>query len=344
MPLRILYSEKHRLHAPLQEMNGKAGMFKPHPEVPQRATGILESLRERQLGNILPPRRYPLEVLTAVHDPGLIDFYRQVLPAWQARTGRPGPVLPDVFALRGLDRRPQDPVRQAGWYCFDPQTPLLEGTWEAALEAAACAVTGAELLLEGERLAYALCRPPGHHAGPDYYGGYCYLNNAALAARRLLERGRPAILDIDYHHGNGTQDIFYASPEVLFVSLHADPNLSYPCFRGYSEERGTGAGLGFTVNFPLPLDADEQAYREALAQALGEIRAFRPDFLVVSLGVDTVQGDPLGGLQLPVESFPGLGRMIGSLALPVLVVQEGGYSLRWAGPCVTGFLAGLSTP
>jgi acetoin utilization deacetylase AcuC-like enzyme len=311
--------------------------------VPQRALGILESLREKSMGEVLPPRRYSLEELTAVHDPGLIEFYQRILPAWQARTGRPGPVLPDVFALRGLDRRPRDVVRQVGYYCFDPQTPLLEGTWEAACQAAACALTGADLLLEGERAAYALCRPPGHHAGRDYYGGYCYLNNAALAARRLLARGRPAVLDIDYHHGNGTQDIFYDSPEVLFASLHADPDDSYPCFSGYREQRGSGAGLGFNHNFPLPPGTDQQAYRETLGQALEAIRAFRPDFLVVSLGVDTVLEDPVGGLELPVESFPGLGGMIGTLAVPVLVVQEGGYSLRLAGPCVAGFLMGLET-
>jgi len=341
--MKIIYSEKHLLHAPRTEMDGKAGAFHPHPEVPQRAIGILETLRERCIGEETPPRKYGLEVLTAVHDPGLIDFYRRILEAWEARTGKPGPVLPDVFALRGLDRRPDDPVRQAGYYCFDPQTPLLPGTWEAVLEAAACAVTGADLLLEGERLAYALCRPPGHHAGRDYYGGYCYLNNAALAARRLLGRGRPAVLDIDYHHGNGTQDIFYASGDVLFASLHADPNSSYPCFSGYREERGTGPGMGCNFNFPLPLDAGETEYRAALAQALEEIRAFKPDFLVISLGVDSVQGDPVGGLQLPVESFSRLGGMIASLRLPALVVQEGGYSLRLAGPCVAGFLTGLSS-
>jgi acetoin utilization deacetylase AcuC-like enzyme len=310
--------------------------------VPQRALGILESLREKSMGEVLPPRRYSLEELTAVHDPGLIEFYQRILPAWQARTGRPGPVLPDVFALRGLDRRPRDVVRQVGYYCFDPQTPLLEGTWEAACQAAACALTGADLLLEGERAAYALCRPPGHHAGRDYYGGYCYLNNAALAARRLLARGRPAVLDIDYHHGNGTQDIFYDSPEVLFASLHADPDTSYPCYSGYREQRGSAEGLGFNHNFPLPPGTNQEAYREILAQALEAIRAFRADFLVVSLGVDTVLEDPVGGLEVPVESFPGLGGMIGSLAVPVLVVQEGGYSLRLAGPCVAGFLAGLA--
>lgn len=310
--------------------------------MPQRAAGILECLRERRLGEVIPPRSCTPEELSAVHDPGLIDFYHRILPAWESRTGRRGPVVPDLFALRGLDRRPADVVRQAGWYCFDPQTPFLEGTWEAACGAAACALTGADLMLAGERIAYALCRPPGHHAGRDYYGGYCYLNNAALAARRLLSRGRPAILDIDYHHGNGTQDIFYDSPEVLFVSLHADPNVSYPCFRGYAEERGTAAGLGYTLNFPLPPQTAEAAYREVLSRALEAIRAFRPDYLVVSLGVDTVQGDPVGGLQLSVESFPGLGARIGSLALPVLVVQEGGYHLRLAGPCVAGFLTGLA--
>jgi acetoin utilization deacetylase AcuC-like enzyme len=175
--LRILYSEKHLLHEPREEFDGKASLFHPHPEAPQRAGGILEALREQGLGEPAPPREYGPEVLTAVHDPGLIGFYRRVLPAWEARTGKPGPVLPDVFALRSLDRRPQDPVRQAG---------------------------------------------------RDYYGRYCYLNNAALAARQLLSRGRPAVLDIDYHHGNGTQDIFYDSAEVLLVSLHADPDSSYP--------------------------------------------------------------------------------------------------------------------
>ncbi len=340
--MKILYSQKHSLHAPREEFDGKAGLIHPHPEVPQRALGILQAVRERGLGEVLPPREYGPEVLTAVHDPGLIEYYRRVLPAWRARTGKPGPVLPDVFALRGLDHRPADPVRQAGWYCFDPQTPLLEGTWEAVLQAAACAVTGADLLLEGERLAYALCRPPGHHAGRDYYGGYCYLNNAALAARRLQARGRPAILDIDYHHGNGTQDIFYGSAEVLFVSLHADPDFSYPCFSGYREERGTGAGLGFNSNFPLPAGTGETEYRGVLARALEEIRAFHPDFLVVSLGVDTVQEDPVGGLRLPPECFPELGRMVGSPGWPVLVVQEGGYSLRLAGPCAAGFLSGLA--
>ena len=338
--MKIVYSEKHLLHSPVLEMDGKTEAFHPHPEVPQRAVSILEALREAHLGEVIPPRSYSLEELTAVHDPGLIDFYRRILPAWEARTGRPGPVLPDVFALRRLDRRPQDPVRQAGWYCFDPQTPILSGTWEAACGAAACALTGADLLLEADRLAYALCRPPGHHAGRDYYGGYCYLNNAALAAHRLLRRGRPAVLDIDYHHGNGTQDIFYDSADVLFVSLHADPNSSYPCYSGYREEEGTGAGVGFNLNFPLPPGTTEQEYLDVLARALEAIRAFKPDFLVVSLGVDTVQGDLVGGLQLPLGSYPRLGAMIASLALPMLVVQEGGYSLRLAGPCVAGFLRG----
>jgi acetoin utilization deacetylase AcuC-like enzyme len=319
--MKIVYSEKHLLHAPLLEMNGKAEAFLPHPEVPQRAIGILESLREHRAGEEIPPRSYDLSTLTAVHDPGLIDFYRRVLPAWEARTGRPGPLLPDVFALRGLGRRPADPVRQVGYYCFDPQTPFLGGTWEAACAAAACALTGADLLLGGERLAYALCRPPGHHAGRDYYGGYCYLN-------------------IDYHHGNGTQDIFYASADVLFASLHADPNSSYPCYSGYPEERGSGPGLGFNFNFPLPPGAGEEAYLSVLAQALEAIGSFKPDFLVVSLGVDTAQGDLVGGLHLLVESFPRLGARIASLGLPMLVVQEGGYSPQLAGRCVAGFLEG----
>jgi acetoin utilization deacetylase AcuC-like enzyme len=340
--VKIVYSKTHLLHDPQREMDGESSTFHPHHEIPQRAERILEVLRADDIGEVIPPREYDPSIVEQVHDPGLIEYYRKVIPAWIARTGQPEPIIPDLFALRRLSERPADPARQVGYYCFDPQTPLMEHTWEAVLSSAGCALTAADLLLEGEDSVYALCRPPGHHAGRDYYGGYCYLNNAALAARKLRDRGRPAILDIDYHHGNGTQDIFYSSGEVLYVSLHADPNFAFPCFSGYRNELGEGSGRGCNANFPLPLDTDEAGYHAALDAALEEIHRFTADFLIVSLGVDTVQEDPLGGLKLSLESFRRIGGKIGSLGLPILVVQEGGYNLSLAGRCVFLFLEGIN--
>jgi len=340
--VKIVYSKTHLLHAPQREMDGETSTFYPHHEIPQRAERILEVLRAEDMGEVIPPREYDPAIVDEVHSPGLIEFYRKVIPAWIARTGQPEPIIPDLFALRHLSGRPEDPARQVGYYCFDPQTPFMERTWEAALSSARCALSAADLLLEGEDSVYALCRPPGHHAGRDYYGGYCYLNNAALAAKKLLQRGRPAILDIDYHHGNGTQDIFYSSAEVMYVSLHADPNFAFPCFSGYRNERGEGAGRGYNANFPLPLDTDEAGYHTALDMALDEIRRFAADFLVISLGVDTVREDPLGGLKLSKESFRPIGEKIGKLGTPVLVVQEGGYNLSLAGRCVANFLEGIA--
>ncbi len=339
----ILYSPAHARHAPRFEMDAELGGFRPSPEVPARAEAILRVLRERGLGTAQtpPPAPPPLEALYEAHDPGLVRFLSTIRPIWSERIGRDVAVVPDVFALRRLARRPADPLRQAGWYCFDPQTPLLEGTWEAALTAAGCALEGAQRLAAGERLAYALCRPPGHHAGRDYYGGYCYLNNAAIAAARLRRLGPVAVLDVDYHHGNGTQDIFYGSGEVLYVSLHADPDTAYPCFSGYRDETGEGAGRGANLNFPLPRDTDEAGYLAALEAALEGIGRFRPECLVVSLGVDTARGDPIGGLGLAPESFRRLGARVGALGRPTLVVQEGGYSLDLAGPCAAWFLEGL---
>ena len=350
----ILVSPLHAGHAPRHEMDGELGAFRPSPEVPQRVEAILQALRGRGLGEPQspPPGPPPLEALHEAHDPGLVHFLSTIWPVWRERVGVGAghggnavsgevAVIPDVFALRRLARRPADPLRQAGWYCFDPQTPLLEGTWEAALGAAGCALEGARRLSAGERLAYALCRPPGHHAGRDYYGGYCFLNNAALAACRLKRLGRTAVLDLDYHHGNGTQDIFYGTGEVLYVSLHADPDGAYPCFSGYRDETGEGDGRGANRNFPLPRDTDEAGYLAAFEAALEAVGRFRPESLVVSLGVDTVRGDPIGGMGLAPESFRRLGRLAGSLGRPTLVVQEGGYSLELAGPCVAFFLEGL---
>ena len=227
-----------------------------------------------------------------------------------------------------------------GYYCFDPGTPIVEGTWEAAFAAARCALTAAAWVAEGARSAYALCRPPGHHAGRSSYGGYCFLNNAALAAQHLRDAGlgRVAVLDVDAHHGNGTQDIFSERADVLFVSIHGTPDTEYPYFLGYADERGAGEGEGFTRNFPLPRTAAWTDYRPTLDAAADVVAAFAADALVVSLGVDTFDGDPISPLALGREHFPLIGQRLAALGLPTVIVQEGGYAVEDLGANVVGVL------
>jgi acetoin utilization deacetylase AcuC-like enzyme len=276
-----------------------------------------------------------------VHDAGFVEFLRGAHARWLAER-RDGHVLPSGFPARGLrrDRRPAGISGQLGWYAFDASTPIVAGTWDAALAAARCAMTAAALVAEGERAAYALCRPPGHHAGRATYGGYCYLNNAALAAQYLRDQGcmRVTVLDVDYHHGNGTQEIFWERGDVQFVSVHGTPDTEYPWFLGYADERGAGAGEGFTLNLPLPAGTGWEAYRAALVEAVEAIRRFEPDALVVSLGVDTFAADPISAFALEVRHYPLMGELLAGLGLPTVLVQEGGYAVAEIGMNVAGVL------
>jgi acetoin utilization deacetylase AcuC-like enzyme len=343
--MKIVFSPQHRQHAPREEFTARSSALLPHPERPERADRILTALEQHGLGEAVNPHSYPAASLASVHDPELIAFLKNISAAWTERTGSEGPAVPDVFALRPSKRPsglPREIFHQLGYYCFDPQTPVLPGTFAAALEAARCALTGGELLLGGESPVYALCRPPGHHAGRDFYGGYCYFNNAALAARQLTAAGRTAILDLDFHHGNGTQDIFYTSPEVLYVSLHADPNGAYPYFSGYEDERGRGPGENTTINHCLPRSCGDARYLECLDTARREISAFRADTLVVSLGLDALEDDPVGDLGISLQGFTGMGRKLAELGLPLLVVQEGGYAVDRVAGAAVSFFEGLS--
>ena len=229
-----------------------------------------------------------------------------------------------------------------GPYSFDASSPIAAGTWEGAYWSAQTSLTALDAVLAGDRAAFALCRPPGHHCGPDYLGGYCYLNNAAIAAEAGAAAGRRvAILDVDYHHGNGTQDIFYARGDVLFVSIHADPRMDYPYFWGHADETGEGDGEGATLNLPLPRGTDLAAYLPALDAALERIAAFAPDLLVVSYGADTFAGDPISHFRLETPDYATIARRIASLGLPALVVMEGGYAIDALGANVASFLAGF---
>jgi acetoin utilization deacetylase AcuC-like enzyme len=340
--MKVVYSPLHARHDGGVELHRGARV--PSFESPARAQFILEALQQRGF-DILPPRDLPESRLQGVHDAEYVGFLRGAHARWTAG-GREGSMLPSGFPARGLrqDHRPSGINGAMGWYTFDASTPIVEGTWDAALAAARSAMTAAALVAEGEPAAYALCRPPGHHAGRAFYGGYCYLNNAALAAQHLRDHGcvRVAVLDVDYHHGNGTQEIFWERDDVLFVSLHATPESEYPYFLGYADERGSGPGAGHTLNLPLPLGTRWQEYRAALEVALAAIARYAPDALVVSLGVDTFEADPISGFRLTAEDYPRLGDCLAAAGLPTVLVQEGGYAVAEIGANVAGVLAAFA--
>src|SRR5688572_33004791 len=306
---------------------------------------ILAALEAAHIA-ITTPRDIPESRLLRVHDAEFVAFLRGAHARWNAE-GRTGHVLPSGFPARGLrrDRRPSGISGALGWYAFDASTPIVEGTWDAALAAARCAMTAAALVAEGEAAAYALCRPPGHHAGRSTYGGYCYLNNAALAAQYLLDEGcrRVSVIDIDYHHGNGTQEIFWERDDVQFVSLHGTPDTEYPWFLGYADERGEGRGEGYTLNLPLPVGTGWDGYSAAFGTALDAIRHYAPDALVVSLGVDTYAGGPNSAFRLELEHYPRIRRLYAGLALPTVIVQGGGYAVAEIGANVAGVLGAFAS-
>ena len=321
------------------------GQLVPTFETPDRVDKILAALEAAHI-EITAPHEVPESRLLRVHDAEFVAFLRGAHARWHAE-GRTGHVLPSGFPARGLrrDRKPSGISGVLGYYAFDASTPIVDGTWDAVLAAARCAMTAAAIVSDGEPAAYALCRPPGHHAGRSTYGGYCYLNNAALAAQYLLDEGfrRISVIDIDYHHGNGTQEIFWERDDVQFVSLHGTPETEYPWFLGYADERGEGPGEGHTINLPLPVGTGWDSYRTALGVALDALRHYAPDALVVSLGVDTFAGDPISAFKLEGEHYPRIGGLLASLALPTVLVQEGGYAVAEIGANVAGVLGAFAS-
>lgn len=310
-----------------------------------RAHYVLERVHNQGLGDVIAPNAFGIDPLLRIHDEQYLEFLRTAWDEWLAADNR-GEAIPDVWPARRM--RPQRPISitgKLGYYAMAAETSISAGTWQAARAAADVALTGAELLKGGSRAAFALCRPPGHHAARDLFGGYCFINNAAAATQYLRDHGaaRVAILDVDFHHGNGTQDIFYDRPDVLFVSLHADPRGDFPYFSGYAEETGEGAGLGFTMNIPLPTGTSFAQWQAALQVALARIEAFKADALVVSLGVDTYVNDPISSFQLSSPDFATYGRMIATLGLPSLFVLEGGYAVEEIGINVVNVLTGFES-
>jgi len=306
-------------------------------ESPGRIAAILRGISQTGLFTKLVPRRFSDRIIKEVHDPRFVNYIKRMCAA--AEPGRS--IYPYVIPIRNAARPPRDLSLRAGYYAIDTFTPLNRNTYMAARGSVDCALTAARAILRGCRLAYALVRPPGHHAERRAFGGFCYFNSTAIAAHYLSAQGRVAVLDVDYHHGNGTQEIFYERSDVLTISIHGHPRFAYPYFTGFADERGCGAGIGYNLNLPLPERVTGDKYRQALARALKRLKRFDPHFLVVALGLDPARDDPTGSWSLQAVDFEANGRMIGSLQLPTLVVQEGGYRVRSLGTNARHFFLGL---
>jgi len=306
-------------------------------ESPVRIESVLAEITPSGLFERIQPRDFPERRITAVHDRGFVEYLKRACTLVPEGSS----IYPYVFPTRNTARPPKDLSMRAGYYCIDTFTPLNRNAYVAAKRAVDCALTAAASIVEGRHLAYALVRPPGHHAERKVFGGFCYFNNAAIAAEYLCAYGKVAVLDIDYHHGNGTQDVFYERADVLTISIHGHPNIAYPHFTGFEDETGAGPGDGYNLNLPLPERQDGGQYRRALAMALARVECFNPLFLVVCLGLDTAKGDPTGTWTLGAKDFEANGRMIGEKGYTTLVVQEGGYRTRTLGTNALHFFRGL---
>ena len=327
--MKTFYSDDHRGHAGAKEFH--LGEMVPIHEKPARLDMVLDRLRASGLGEIAPPKSFGNEAILAVHAADYVGFLAEAWDLWVAEDSAAGEfALPFTFAGRGMSQRiPRSIHGKLGHYAFDLAAPFLPGTWRAIRSAVDVALTGQQEVAGGARAAFSLCRPPGHHAMADMAGGYCYLNNAAIAAQAFRDQGaaKVAVLDVDYHHGNGTQSIFYGRPDVLFVSLHGDQEQEYPYYLGYADEIGAGAGAGANFNFPLPWGTGWETYGAALQAGLELVRGYAPEALVVSLGVDTFKDDPISHFKLENDDYLRIGEAIAGLGLPTHFVMEGGYAV-----------------
>lgn len=338
--MKVVCHPEQQRHYPLHFLVN--GVFQANPEQPERQSRLLEAALRAGCRHEAP-LAHGMEPIAAIHTEAYLAFMERAWERWQRIPGAAPAVTPNIHPDRRDVGYPASVVAQAGYHMADAAAPIAEGSWQSILWSAWSAVHAARIVLDGERSAYALCRPPGHHAFADQAGGFCYLNNAAIAAQ-LLRRAhqRVAIIDVDLHHGNGTQGIFYERGDVLTVSIHADPERFYPFFWGYADETGRGEGEGANLNLPLPRGSGDDAFMAALGAAIDRIARFGPGALVVSLGLDASGDDPFGGLAVTTTGFGRIGRHIASgLAVPTLLVQEGGYLSDSLGDNLRSFLEGF---
>lgn len=346
--MRCFYAPSQDLHAPNTWL--LRGKMSDSPEGPLRSDMLREVLSQQSIVLTAPPlasdpeqKKYLLDRLSRIHTPRYLHFLETIHARWINLPGASDLVMPNTHPT-GLGRQyPDHPVGQAGWHLGDMATPIGASSFEGILASAATAAAAAESIKNGEKSAYALCRPPGHHAGPESAGGFCFLNNSALAATLLRESfNRVAIVDVDLHHGNGTQDIFYDRSDVWTGSLHAETKAFYPFFWGGVDEIGAGEGEGYNVNLPLPIGTGGKGFLDTLDQLLESMESFKPDALVIALGLDAHKDDPLAGLALETSDFYLIGKRLSVLNLPTVVVQEGGYPTEYLGQNLVAFLKGFT--
>lgn len=345
--MKVVYTDVHKLHDPKTSIEQSA-MVPPWEHV-GRAEAIRATLAADDRFDFVSPSSWDTAPIEAVHDPGLVRFLSTAWDEYQEAVGPMADVMPDVFyrpAMRNAmspGREPDSINGRLGWWCFETTTPLTSGTYNAARGAVDTALTATKFVLDGARSAYGLCRPPGHHATSTLYGGYCFFNNAAIAAHHVActTGSKVTVLDVDYHHGNGTQEIFYSRDDVQYVSLHGDPTRAYPYTVGYADETGAGRGAGANLNLPLAARTNDDAYVDALQQARDAIAAFGPSMVIVSLGLDTFITDPICDLSVTGEGFERSGAIVATLGLPTVVLQEGGYDVAALGDNVRRWLVGL---
>jgi acetoin utilization deacetylase AcuC-like enzyme len=338
--MKVIYSVSQVKHNPSFFLS--SGARASNPEAPKRADTLLTAAVSAGCEHI-EPTDTGLALISAIHTPEYLRFLKNIHHRWQRIEGASKEVVPNIHPNRRDGNYPASAVGQAGYHMADTACPIASETYKAVVTSAHCAGTAAELILGGEPAAYALCRPPGHHAFKDIAGGFCYLNNSAIAAQQLRSHyNRVAIIDVDLHHGNGTQDIFYARDDVFTASIHADPIRFYPFFWGHADERGKDAGYAYNLNVPLPRQANDDAFMEGLDHLLETVEMFSPEAIVIALGLDASIDDPFGGLSVTTAGFNRIAERIAQLGKPTVLVQEGGYLSDSLGKNLDSFLQGFA--
>ena len=338
--MKTFFSESHRLHFPQAELSG--GQFVTPYERPSRIEYILNRLNDRQFKNIITPDEIDFESVRRLHDPNYLEFLDTAWDEWKA-AGFAGEVIATSYPVRGMSQRvPKNIDGKVGYYCLASETAITAGTWEAAQSSCASAQSAQRSVASKGGAAFALCRPPGHHAASDMFGGYCFINNASVVAEmfRMDGAAKVAVLDIDFHHGNGTQDIFYQRDDVFYASLHGHPEDAFPYFTGYADECGVGLGEGTNANYPMRPGIGYDVWGEALQNATKQIQDFGAEALVISLGVDAFKDDPISFFKLESEDFLRAGQEIAKLNLPTVFIMEGGYAVEAVGINTVNVLEG----
>jgi acetoin utilization deacetylase AcuC-like enzyme len=341
-----VYSEDHRLHDSKYEIYG--GIMVPPHEMPRRMDMVMGRLKSENFGEIIEPEDFGMDAIRKIHDAGYLTFLETIWDEWAAIDGYQGEIIPTVWPSRrvnNVSRIPDFPEGKAGYYALSSETSINSGTWKASYTSAQVALTAYKIVADGARSAFGLCRPPGHHAAADMYGGYCFLNNAAIVAQKFLDDGakKVAVLDPDFHHGNGTQSIFYDRDDVFYASLHGDPNDMFPHFLGWAEETGEGAGEGCNANYPMPPGTGFDVWFKAFEDACEKIAAFGAEAIVISHGVDTYENDPISFFKLKHPDYITYGKRIADMGLPTVFLMEGGYAVEEIGINAVNVLQGFES-